>query len=171
MSLLRLLSGVTALLVLGLVACRTGSPTHPISSSPATAPAPATATSPAPAAAPVAAQPTATPAVQAQIDRGRMLYAQRCASCHGASGEGSARMPALIGEGSLPLDPPPGARLRTGRFETAMDLGLFIKNNMPFGGPLLPSSDVAAVLAYLLQQHGRTPTQPISPVTARAIRR
>jgi mono/diheme cytochrome c family protein len=109
--------------------------------------------------------------VQAQIDRGVWLYGQRCAACHGAGGEGSASAPPVIGEGSLPLDPPPGARLRRVRFQSAMDLGLFIKDNMPPNGAHLPPQDVACVLAWLLQQHGRTPTEPISPATAGAIRR
>ena len=52
-----------------------------------------------------------------------------------------------------------------------MDLGMFIKNNMPPNGPHLPPQDVACILAWLLQQHGRTPQAPISPATAGAITR
>lgn len=173
MSLRHCLPLVVGLLALGLVACNgSGAATHPIDGPPApVATAPPATAMPAPTPAPVASQPAASPAVQAQIDRGRMLFARNCTSCHGAGGEGTTRAPAVIGEGSLPLNPPPGARLRTVRFQSAMDLGMFIKNNMPVGGQHLPPSDVACVLAWLLQQHGRTPTQPISPATAGAITR
>lgn len=155
-------------LALGLLACQADRPgSHPIGTSPGASP---TAAAPI-ASTPVAPQPAAPPAVQAQIDRGVVLFAQHCTACHGARGEGSDRAPAVIGEGTLPLNPPPGARLRTGQFKSAMDLGMFIKNNMPNGGQHLPPRDVACVLAWLLQQHGRTPTQPISPATAGAITR
>jgi len=149
------------LLALGLAACQGDR----LVSGPSAAPRDVTS------APPVAAPPQAPPAVQAQIDRGVVLFAQHCTACHGTRGEGSDRAPAVIGEGSLPLNPPPGARLRTGQFQSAMDLGMFIKNNMPAGGTHLPPRDVACVLAWLLQQHGRTPTEPISPATAGAIRR
>ncbi len=169
MSIPRVLGCVIALLVLGLAACHGDRPaSHPLSgSSGAPTPAPIAAR---PAVAPIAARPTAPPAVQAQIDRGRALFARNCTACHGSRGEGSARAPALIGAGTLPLSPPPGRRIRTGRFQTAMELGMFIKDNMPYRGTRLPPPDVACVLAWLLQEHGLTPTQPISPATAGAIR-
>ena len=167
-------SHVLVLMILVLASALAGcqgeqSPTHPVGGAaaqpmarpPTVAPPPAQPT----------AQPAAPPAVQAQIDRGRVLFAQHCASCHGAAGQGSTSAPAVVGEGSLPLDPPPGARIRRVRFQSAMDLGMFIKNEMPLGGQHLPPRDVACVLAWLLQQHGRTPTEPISPRTAGAITR
>ena len=167
MSFLRTVSLLAFVLVLGLAACQGDRPSsHPVGLSPAGG-----VTTPSTVPAPVASQPAAPPAVQAQIDRGVVLFAQNCASCHGARGAGTTKAPAVIGEGTLPENPPPGARLRTVRFESAMDLGMFIKNNMPYGGTHLPPRDVACVLAWLLQQHGRTPTQPISPATAGAIRR
>ena len=173
MPVLRVLSFTAAFLVLGLLGCHGSRLTStPTAAAPATLPN----TAPAPMAAPVAVQPApvqpvVSPAVQAQLTRGRMLYAQSCTACHGSAGEGSSRGPAVIGEGTLPLNPPAGARLRRGQFESAMDLGMFIKDNMPMGGTHLPPSDVACVLAWLLQQHDRTPTAPISPVTARSITR
>lgn len=99
------------------------------------------------------------------------MFAQHCASCHGARGGGTNQAPAVIGEGTLPLNPPPGARVRRVKFQSAMDLGMFIKDNMPLNGTHLPPRDVACVLAWLLKEHGRTPTEPISPATAGAIRR
>ena len=173
MSVLRLFSVTTAFLMLALLGCnssRLGS--TPTVATPAGMPN--TAPAPMPAPAPIQQAPVqqaVSPAVQAQLTRGRMLYAQSCASCHGSAGEGSSRAPAVIGEGTLPQNPPAGARLRRVQFQSAMDLGMFIKDNMPVGGTHLPPSDVASVLAWLLQQHDRTPAQPISPVTARAITR
>lgn len=167
---------VVALFVLLGLACCSGSrsPSHPVwgarSTTPAdTAGAPALAPQAVPA--PTAATPVVPAAVQAQIDRGVILFAQHCASCHGARGGGTNQAPAVIGEGTLPLDPPRGARVRRVKFESAMDLGMFIKNNMPLNGTHLPPRDVACVLAWLLKEHGRTPTEPISPSTAGAIRR
>ncbi|MEO7110582.1 MAG: cytochrome c, partial [Polyangiaceae bacterium] len=42
-----------------------------------------------------------------QVARGQKLYADNCASCHGASGEGG-KAPRVVGlsQGALPLDPP-----------------------------------------------------------------
>lgn len=119
---------------------------------------------------PAASPASAASGVQAQIDRGGPLYAANCSACHGAGGEGSAQAPALIGPGALPTYPPPGRRMRTGAFASAMDLGMFIKTSMPPGGPHLPPDQVAAVMAWILQGNGITPAQPISPSTAGAIR-
>lgn len=184
MSLSRSSALLVLLLVVGLAACSGGrtapqptaqmpapTPAAPMAPAPTYAPPPTTYTPPPTTPMPAAPTATASPAVQAQIDRGVTLFAQHCAACHGSRGEGSRSAPGLIGEGTLPLDPPPGARLRRVRFQSAMDLGMFIKTNMPPNGNHLPPRDVACVLAYLLQQHGRTPTQPISPATAGAITR
>lgn len=161
------------LLVLAVAACNGGLSASRPGADPA---GPSTAARVPPAAAPETrpvppAAPRVPAAVQVQITRGRALYAERCAVCHGVRGEGSDRAPAVVGDDALPLDPPPGARLRRVRFQSAMDLGMFIKTSMPPDGRHLPPQDVACVLAWLLQQHGRTPTEPISPATAGAITR
>lgn len=160
--------GLAAVLMLGLVACqgsRTSSyPVATTSAAPPAAAAPTAMSQPAP-------QPMGpSPAVQAQIDRGASIYAASCASCHGSMGQGGARAPALIGPSALPAMPPPGRRVRTGRFDTAMDLGMFIKTNMPLGGQHLPPTDVAAVMAWILKSNGITPPTTISPSTAGSIR-
>ena len=176
----RLASLMVALLLLGAVGCRGAqAPAHPLSEAPGIAPgntARAPAPAPVPQATPMPIPPAATApavpaAVQAQIDRGVVLFAQNCSSCHGGRGEGTVQAPALVGEGTLPLDPPAGARVRRVKFQSAMDLGMFIKDNMPPNGAHLPPRDVACVLAWLLKEHGRTPTAPISPATAGAIQR
>ena len=101
---------------------------------------------------------------------GAQVFAQTCARCHGRAGEGSRLGPAVIGPTALPSRPRAGARTRRGSFSTAMDIGMFIKGNMPPGGPQPPMSDIAATLAWLLHSNGTTPTQTISPSTADAIR-
>jgi len=43
-----------------------------------------------------------TKAMQEQLERGRTIYAQHCAACHGANGEGAAEgAPALSGQASI----------------------------------------------------------------------
>lgn len=168
-------SFVVVFVLFGIASCSgSRSPSHPVWGARVVTPTDA-AQAPAPAVQPSPARAAATPAVpaavRAQIDRGVLLFAQHCASCHGAAGGGTNQAPALVGEGTLPLNPPPGARVRRGKFESAMDLGMFIKDNMPLNGTHLPPRDVACVLAWLLKEHGRTPTEPISPSTAGAIRR
>jgi cytochrome c len=113
--------------------------------------------------------PAVDPGVQAQVQRGAVVYAQACARCHGARGEGGAA-PVLIGAAALPLQPRPGALVRTTPLRNAMDLGMFIKDQMPPGGPPTPPSDVAAVMAWILTSSGVTPPQAISPATAGGIR-
>src|SRR5438309_1551831 len=42
---------------------------------------------------------------QGQANRGATVYANECASCHGARGEGLASSPAIMGPGALPEYP------------------------------------------------------------------
>lgn len=58
----------------------------------------------------VAAQP-------ADADRGRQLYQQSCANCHGPEGEGTQRGPSLIGVGEASVD----FQLGTGRMPLAVE--------------------------------------------------
>ena len=56
------------------------------------------------------------PGVEGDAAEGQAVFLARCASCHGESGQGTARGPSLIGVGAAAAD----FELRTGR--------------MPFGG-------------------------------------
>ena len=118
---------------------------------------------------PPRAAPAVPAAVTAQIQRGGPLYANTCARCHGANGEGSGAAPAVIGPRALPASPPPGARTRRTSFRSAKDVGMFIMTTMPPDAQKLPPPDVAAVLAYLLDANGATPPQPVSPATAESM--
>ena len=89
---------------------------------------------------------------QANLEkRGAALFAENCADCHGAHGEGSKDAPAIVGPGALPRDPRPGARKRTGRFDTIDDISRFVRTSMPADAPgLLSSTEYDAVVAYCL---------------------
>jgi len=163
--------GLAVIVALGLVACQGQRPaSYPVATAPAATTAPPATAAPTTMSRPPAQPAGPSPAVQAQIDRGASIYAATCASCHGSMGQGSARAPAVIGPSALPAVPPPDRRVRRGRFDTAMDLGMFIKTNMPMGGQHLQPTDVAAVMSWILKSNGITPPQVVSPSTAGAIR-
>ena len=67
---------------------------------------------PAPASPPIEKAPAT--AVE-QIALGQKLYSEKCASCHGASGEGAGATPRVVGlkEGTLPHDLPASAQSAT----------------------------------------------------------
>ncbi len=91
----------------------------------------------------------------AQAERGAAIYAERCASCHGASLEGATAQP-LVGA------PFAGNWGRDSVYARAMgksfsvdDLAFFVSSTMPPGhAKETPPDDHAAVLAYLLQRNG-----------------
>ena len=88
---------------------------------------------------------------------GQHLYGEKCASCHGASGQGTAAAPRLVGldEGALPRDPRPDAMVRETRFETAGDVASFVVQNMPPEAPgSLSTEEYLAILAFDLKANG-----------------
>jgi cytochrome c len=94
--------------------------------------------------------------LEAQVARGKQLYAQHCAECHGANGEG-ARAPRLVGldQGALPLNPGPDSKMRKNQFRTASDVADFVVHSMPPTAPgSLPQDDYYAILAFDLQANG-----------------
>jgi mono/diheme cytochrome c family protein len=118
-------------------------------------PAPET---PEPAAAAAAA---ATPAAgtsagpEDQVALGAKLYGQHCAGCHGANGQGTSGAPPVVGKGALPLDAPPGAKFRTVKFKTALDVAQFVVKSMPpkaVGS--LKEEEYWAILAFDLKANG-----------------
>jgi mono/diheme cytochrome c family protein len=72
-----------------------------------------------------------------QPGRGAEIFAESCAGCHGEQGEGIEGRPAVRGEKALPRDPPEGAKARTSKFETPLDVFTFLKSDMP---PIAPGS-------------------------------
>lgn len=158
-----------------LVAACTGSRTATESrgaGAPAAATAPVAAPSAAPAGAPAPfVAPAPAPVALAngsQAQSGAGLFAQSCAKCHGAAGQGSADAPALIGARALPTNPPAGRRMRTGAFASAKDIGMFIKDRMPPGSHT-PPDQTAAILTFLLQSNGVQTSGTMNPSTAATI--
>jgi ubiquinol-cytochrome c reductase cytochrome c subunit len=87
---------------------------------------------------------TGAPVVRAQVkandvEDGRLLYVQTCASCHGDAGQGTSAAPALTNSGPAALD----FYMRTGR----MPLGRLgtPPQEQP---PTLSAAQIAAITAY-----------------------
>lgn len=109
----------------------------------------------APSNATVAAEP-APSTFEEQVALGQKLYGERCAGCHGASGEGG-KGPRLVGldEGALPLEPRADAKYRKGTFRTVADVAAFVTQNMPPGkGGALTGEEYWSVLAFDLKANG-----------------
>ena len=82
----------------------------------------------------------------AQAASGAQVYAQHCASCHGASLKGAAA-PALMGA-------PFQAQWAWPR-RSVLDLLTYLRANMPLGAAgSLPQADYLAVLAFMLEGNG-----------------
>lgn len=109
-----------------------------------------------------------------QVASGRELFAAHCASCHGAGGEGTSRGPRVVGlsQGALPLDPPPMAKVRKMKFETAADVAQFVMKEMPMDKPgSLSDGQYLAILAFDLHANGVAlpPGQMLDASTAKDI--
>lgn len=91
-----------------------------------------------------------------QVTLGQTLYGQKCAQCHGASGEG-ADGPRVVGldKGALPLDPPGTAKFRKSQFKTVADVAEFVVKNMPPDAPgSLTTDEYFSILAFDLKANG-----------------
>lgn len=90
-----------------------------------------------------------------QVAEGQKLYAENCASCHGASGEGG-KAPRVVGvaQGALPLEPPSTSKYRKSQFHTAADVASFVVQTMPPKGPKLAEDQYWAILAFDLEANG-----------------
>ena len=93
-------------------------------------------------------------ALAAQIDDGKTVYKDHCASCHGTKGEGDSG-PAITGKNALPIAPPAGAKMRKTEFKNAADVEQFVKANMPVDAPgSLTDAQAFAVVAWQLHATG-----------------
>ncbi|HET6613865.1 MAG TPA: c-type cytochrome [Kofleriaceae bacterium] len=140
------------------VAC--GGTSKPATTTPE--PAPAVADEPAATdSAPAAASAEFT----AQAEAGAAIYSESCAFCHGESGEGSAKSPAVIGEGALPA-----TNADRPAFNTAADVLSYVSSAMPKDDPgSLSADDAAAVVAFLLSKNGVSAQAKLSADTASAV--
>lgn len=92
----------------------------------------------------------------AQVATGQKLYGEKCAKCHGDSGEGK-KGPAVVGlaKGALPLDPPPTAKVRKKQFKTVADIADFVVTSMPpDAAGSLSADEYYAILAFDLKANG-----------------
>lgn len=134
---------------LGCVVACGGAAAEPASPSSAGGPTPA------PATAPATSPTTAHAAVDEQVAAGAKLYVAHCAGCHGDSGEGNAKAPAVVGKNALPLDPQPPSQARKAKFRTALDVFQFVKATMPPKTPgSLTDEQYAAIMAFDLKANG-----------------
>lgn len=107
-----------------------------------------------------------------QVARGKQLFEQHCASCHGAAGQGTVKAPPLVGPDALPLTPRPTAKLRKTEFHTAQDVALFVAHNMPANKPgSLTTEQYYDILAFDLKANGvDLDHKKLTPVTAAHIK-
>ena len=84
------------------------------------------------------------------VSKGAEIYADQCAACHGAFGEGEGRYPKLVGgEGTLRAERPEPTVGSYWPFATT--LFDYINRTMPFPAPhALSADDVYAVTAFVL---------------------
>jgi cytochrome c len=89
-----------------------------------------------------------------QVATGQKLFAENCASCHGAGGEGKDKAPPVVGKGALPMQARPGSK-RTVTFTTVADVAGYVKKNMPPDSPgSLTDDQYWAILAFDLKANG-----------------
>lgn len=162
--------GTAVVLMLGLVACRGDKPSHggteelPSASAPARLPehfslgTPATSTKL--SAVDIDANPAGAglPPGQGTWEQGARVYAQKCASCHGAKGEGQGPYPKLIGaepRTGFPFGTDAKIPKTIGNYwPYATTIYDYVHRAMPFNAPgSLKADEVYALVAYLLAEN------------------
>jgi mono/diheme cytochrome c family protein len=113
-----------------------------------------------------------TKAIDEQVAKGKGLYADKCASCHGDAGEGGGKTPAVVGKDALPLEAPKTSKKRKGvKFETAADVFAWTKKNMPLKKPgSLTDEEYTAILAFDLVANGVKLEKPLDAAYAAEIK-
>ena len=90
------------------------------------------------------------------VSRGRELFAQQCASCHGGNGQGGVGDQLVGGQGTLATAKP--VRTVGSYWPYAPTLFDYIRRAMPQNAPQsLSNDDVYAVSAYVLSLNGLVP--------------
>ena len=101
-------------------------------------------------ASPGPAAPDALVAATEQVDRGKAVFANHCAKCHGASGQG--------GDGPRLIGTPNGLA----GYQTAQKLFEFTSAEMPFDNPgSLKPEEIWDVLAFILDGNRLLPPDAI----------
>lgn len=98
--------------------------------------------------------------LEEQMALGEKAYGAACASCHGASGEGKAKAPALVGPKGLD------------DYKTAKDAFDYIKGNMPSDKPTsLSDAEYWAITAYLAKKNNYPVDKKLDAGNAAGIKR
>lgn len=101
----------------------------------------------------VAADGAGLPAGSGSVARGKTIYAQQCAACHGAKGEGKPADQLVGGKGTLASANP--VKTIGSFWPYATTVFDFINRAMPYDAPQsLTPDEVYAVTAYLLYLNG-----------------
>jgi S-disulfanyl-L-cysteine oxidoreductase SoxD len=94
------------------------------------------------------------------VARGRTVYAEQCAACHGAEGQGGLGDRLVGGQGTLATAKP--VRTVGSYWPYAPTLFDYIRRAMPQNAPQsLSSEDVYAVSAYVLNLNGIVPADAV----------
>jgi cytochrome c len=89
------------------------------------------------------------PPGQGSVEEGRVLYAAKCAGCHGAAGEGGLADPLAGGVGTLASAKP--VRTVGSYWPFAPTVFDYVRRAMPFNAPQsLTADQTYAVVAYVL---------------------
>jgi mono/diheme cytochrome c family protein len=95
----------------------------------------------------------------AQVGRGRRIYAEHCASCHGANLEGQPEWRSRRSDGRLPAPPhdasghtwhhPDGVLFRITKHGPAAIVGEGYESDMPGFAGVLSDAEIRAALAFI----------------------
>jgi mono/diheme cytochrome c family protein len=121
--------------------------------------------------APMTPAPPAGPmTAEAQIERGKALYVEKCAKCHGDAGQGVPdKGPPVVGPEAFPLKPRQGAK-RDVDFHTAADVFAWASKTMPGNAPgTVSTDDMLAIFAFDLTANGVKLEKPLDGAAAQAI--
>ncbi|MDR3469493.1 MAG: cytochrome c [Xanthobacteraceae bacterium] len=100
------------------------------------------------------------PPGRGSVDRGRVVFAEHCASCHGAKGEGALGDQLVGGQGTLATAKP--VRTVGSFWPYATTLFDYIRRAMPQNAPQsLSNDDVYAVAAFILNLNGLLPADAV----------
>ncbi|TXL68201.1 c-type cytochrome [Zeimonas arvi] len=96
---------------------------------------------------------TGLPAGSGTVAQGKAIYAQKCAACHGANGEGKPADRLVGGKGTLATDKP--VRTVGSYWPYAPTLFDYVRRAMPHDQPQsLSANEVYALAAWLLHANG-----------------
>jgi S-disulfanyl-L-cysteine oxidoreductase SoxD len=94
------------------------------------------------------------------VERGRIVFSEQCAACHGDNGQGGVGDRLVGGEGSLATAKP--IRTVGSYWPYASTLFDYIRRAMPQNAPQsLGNEDVYAVSAYILSLNGIVPANAV----------